>query len=277
MYDYHIHSHHSADGKQSLREIALGAIQNGLREICVTSHYDYQFPLGKQFNFVCDLIDYVEDVERYAARYAGQVAIKTGVEIGMQAGREDVYARTRQDMQGLRFDFILGSIHWMGFAEGNPEHRIEPGVNQAFGYGATAQEVMQKYAAQLLQCAKEFPELDAIGHLTYHSRHNPYPDKQLRYSDAPEQIDALFRYLIAHGKGIEINTSTKSTLGFFMPDLDIVRRYAQLGGEIVTIGSDAHTPERIGDQYVDACRMLREAGLKYVCTFTDHVPQFHTL
>lgn len=277
MYDYHIHSHHSADGKQSLREIALGAIQNGVQEVCITSHYDYDFPVGRMFNFVCDLIDYVEDVERYAKRYAPKVIIRTGVEIGMQAGREDIYARTRQDMQGLRFDFILGSIHWMGFADGNSKHLIEPGVNQAFGYGATPSQVMQKYATQLLQCAKEFPELDVIGHLTYHSRHNPYPDKQLRYADAPEQIDALFRYLITHGKGIEINTSSKSSLGFFMPDLDIVQRYAQLGGEIVTIGSDAHTPDRIGDRYADACALLRAAGLKYVCTFTDHVPAFHTI
>ena len=79
MYDYHIHSYHSADGMQSLREIALGAIHNGLDEICVTAHYDYDFPLAPHLNFICDLIDYVEDVERYAARFADQLIIKTGV------------------------------------------------------------------------------------------------------------------------------------------------------------------------------------------------------
>ena len=106
MYDYHIHSYHSADGQQSLREIALGAIHNGLDEICVTAHYDYDFPLAPHLNFLCDLIDYVEDVERYAARFADQLIIKTGVEIGMQAGRDDVFAATRQAMAGLRFDYI---------------------------------------------------------------------------------------------------------------------------------------------------------------------------
>lgn len=175
MYDYHIHSYHSADGQQSLREIALGAIHNGLDEICVTAHYDYDFPLAPHLNFLCDLIDYVEDVERYAARFADQLIIKTGVEIGMQAGRDDVFAATRQAMAGLRFDYILGSIHWMGFADGNPRRLIEPDVNPVFGYGATPDEVMQKYALQLLSCAKDFPELDCIGHLTYYARQNPLP------------------------------------------------------------------------------------------------------
>ncbi len=277
MYDYHIHSYHSADGRQSLREIALGAIHNGLDEICITAHYDYDFPLAPHLNFLCDLIDYVEDVERYAARFADQLIIKTGVEIGMQAGRDDVFAATRQAMAGLRFDYILGSIHWMGFADGNPRHLIEPEVNPVFGYGATPDEVMQKYALQLLSCAKDFPELDCIGHLTYYARQNPYPDRQLRYRNAPDELDALFMYLISHGKGLEINTSSKTPFGFFMPDEDIMCRYHELGGEIVTIGSDAHTPDRIGEHYAAACQMLRRAGMRYVCTYENHHPIFHRI
>lgn len=95
---------------------------------------------------------------------------------------------------------------------------------------------MQKYALQLLSCAKDFPELDCIGHLTYYARQNPYPDRQLRYRNAPDELDALFMYLISHGKGLEINTSSKTPYGFFMPDEDIMCRYHELGGEIVTIG-----------------------------------------
>ena len=219
----------------------------------------------------------MEDVERYAARFADQLIIKTGVEIGMQAGRDDVFAATRQTMAGLRFDYILGSIHWMGFADGNPRRLIEPEVNPVFGYGATPDEVMQKYALQLLSCAKDFPELDCIGHLTYYARQNPYPDRQLRYRNAPDELDALFMYLISHGKGLEINTSSKTPYGFFMPDEDIMCRYHELGGEIVTIGSDAHTPDRIGEHYAAACQMLRRAGMRYVCTYENHNPIFHRI
>ena len=83
----------------------------------MTAHYDYDFPLAPHLNFICDLIDYVEDVERYAARFADQLIIKTGVEIGMQAGRDDVFAATRYAMEGLRFDYILARSTGMGFAE----------------------------------------------------------------------------------------------------------------------------------------------------------------
>ena len=98
-----------------------------------------------------------------------------------------------------------------------------------------------------------------------------------RYRNAPDELDALFMYLISHGKGLEINTSSKTPYGFFMPDEDIMCRYHELGGEIVTIGSDAHTPDRIGEHYTAACQMLRRAGMRYVCTYENHNPIFHRI
>ena len=225
-------------------------------------------------NFVCDLIDYVEDVERYSKRFADRIIIKTGLEVGMQAGRADVYAQTRAAMAGLRFDYVIGSIHWLARENGEPR---EAGIHPVWGYGATRAEVLRRYAVALLQCAREFPEFDCIGHLTYHSRWDPNEDPQMRYTDAPEELDALFLHLVKNGKGLEVNTSTKDARGYFMPDLDMLKRYRELGGEIVTIGSDAHRPERIGDHYADACAMLAAAGFQRICTYTDHKPTFHAI
>lgn len=273
MYDYHIHPHHSADGMMSLREMAESAIEKGMTEICSTAHFDIDFP-SPNMNFECDLVDYVEDVERYAARYAGRIPIKTGVEIGIQAGKESIYRRTREALLGHRFDYFIGSIHWLGRENGQPR---EPGVNPVWGYGATREQVLRRYAKALLQCAHEFPEFDCIGHLTYYSRQDPGTDHRMRYTDAPEELDALFSHLAHNGKGLEINTSTLSARGYSMPDLDMLVRYRELGGEIVTIGSDAHRSAKIGEHYEYACGLIRASGIGYVCTYTDHKPEFHAV
>ena len=99
----------------------------------------------------------------------------------------------------------------------------------------------------------------------------------LRYSDAPEQIDALFRYVISHGKGIEINTSIFRALGKDALDIAWLKRYQELGGEIITIGSDAHTPEPVGYVWDAAATLLKEAGFRYVTTFSAMKPIFHKI
>jgi len=113
MYDFHMHPYHSADGQMSLREMILSAIEKGMVEICATPHYDVDFPPIPRMNFICDLIDYTEDVERYAKRFSDQITVRTGLEVGLQEGRKDIVMQTRRAMEGLRFDFTLCSVHWL--------------------------------------------------------------------------------------------------------------------------------------------------------------------
>ena len=99
----------------------------------------------------------------------------------------------------------------------------------------------------------------------------------MRYTDAADEFDMLFRHLIQNGKGFEINASSLAKMGFCMPDLDIVSRYRELGGEIVTIGSDAHWAKDVGSGFTGACEMLKASGMRYFCTYEDHKPTFHPL
>jgi len=135
---------------------------------------------------------------------------------------------------------------------------------------------LKRYIRALWWCTKEFPEFDCVGHLTYYCRQNPAKGQML-YSDAPDELDALFLLLRENGKGLEVNTSTKNSLGYFMPDYDMLERYRQLGGEIVTIGSDSHRPDTIGSHYKEACALLAKAGFRYHCTYADHKPTFHAI
>ena len=99
----------------------------------------------------------------------------------------------------------------------------------------------------------------------------------MTYQDAPDEIDDLFKLIIQSGHGIEINTSEYDTLGFFLPDYDIVRRYKELGGEIITIGSDSHKPEHLGTYIEESKALLKEMGFQKFCTYEKMKPVFHEL
>ena len=108
-------------------------------------------------------------------------------------------------------------------------------------------------------------------------RYGTYRTKHYNISDYPDIIDELLKTAIHKGIGIEINTAgLKHKLGFPHPHPDILKRYRELGGEIITIGSDAHTASRVGQYSFDACEILKDI-FGYVCTFEGRKPIFHKL
>ena len=84
------------------------------------------------------------------------------------------------------------------------------------------------------------------------------------------------RIVIAKGKGMEINTSGVDRAGDFLPSAAFLKRYKELGGEIVTLGSDAHAPDRVGQYASEAMAILKDI-FGYVCTFADRKPIFHKI
>ena len=120
-------------------------------------------------------------------------------------------------------------------------------------------------------------EFDVLSHMTYLHKGAGSPVKTpLPYEDHREVIDEIFRILISKGKGLELNTSGLDRCGGFLPTPDYLRRFRELGGEIVTIGSDAHRVNRVGQYSFEACAVLKEI-FGYVCTFENRNPIFHRL
>ena len=107
------------------------------------------------------------------------------------------------------------------------------------------------------------------------SAHNP-THRALRYEECRELTDEILRVLVKKGKGMEINTSGVDRCGDFLPTEEFFRRFKELGGEIVTVGSDAHTADRVGQYSVRACEMMKDI-FGYVCTFENREPIFHKL
>ena len=261
MFDYHMHSVVSFDGHDSGMEIARAAVKAGLREICFTDHLDYD-PLGK-------MQDIAFNTARYNAEYdtlelAG-LKIRRGMEFGMTPENPE---QLRADLQRRNFDFVLGSVH---FADDLDVYYPE------FWDGKTVFQAERVYLENTLACVKSHDDFDVLAHLTYISKAHSHPaPRTVSLTDHREIADEILRTLIAKGKGLEMNTSGVDRCGDFLPRAEYFRRFKELGGEIVTVGSDAHRMNRVGQYCFDACEILKDI-FGYVCTFEERKPIFHKL
>ncbi len=260
MFDFHIHSRVSFDGHDTGEAMARAAAAAGLKEICFTDHIDYD-PLGQ-------LPDMAFDTAAYGAEYDGLslpgLIIRRGMEFGMTRDNTEQF---RQDLQRRPFDFVLGSIH---FVDGLDVYF------PAFWQDKTVFQAERRYLEETLACVQVHEDFDVLAHLTYISKPPCHPaPRPLPYREHRQIIDEILRILVRKGKGLELNTSGLDRCGGFLPTEDIFRRFQELGGRIVTVGSDAHTCSRVGQYSAEACRLLKEI-FGYVCTFENRRPVFHT-
>lgn len=261
MFDFHMHSTVSFDGKDPAQAMVEAAAAAGLKEMCFTDHIDYD-PLSAEqiMNF---------DTEKYNAAYDGlchpEVKIRRGMEFGMTADNMDTF---KKDLQRRPFDFVLGSIHFVDDLDV---------YFQPWWEGKTVHQAEQRYLEATLECVQNHTDFDVLAHLTYISKCRCHPaPRPVPYEEHAELLDEILRMLAQKGKGLEMNTSGVDRCGDFLPYAPFFRRFKELGGEIVTVGSDAHTASRVG-QYSDrACEILKDI-FGYVCTFADRKPIFHKL
>ncbi len=256
MFDYHMHSRVSFDGHCTGLAMAQAAKDRGLREICFTDHMDYT----PEMEMVCSMDD-------YAAEYDGLevpgLKIRRGIEYGLTP---DNQAQMAADLKKRNFDFVLGSVH---FVDGLDVY-MEP-----YWRGKTQEEAIGAFLETTLECVRVHDDYDVLGHLTFiaKARANPAPGV-IPYSRYPELFDEILRELVRREKGLELNTSGIDRCGGSLPTLDFFRRFLELGGRIVTIGSDAHDTARVG-QYTHQMTQALQEIFGYVCTFRQRQPIFH--
>lgn len=259
MFDYHIHSRVSFDGHDTGIAMATAAQKAGLREICFTDHLDYD-PLGK-----LGKMDF--DTDAYCAEYDGLevpgLAIRRGVEFGMD---ENNIAQFRKDLQRRPFDFVLGSVHFVD----NWDVYFEE-----YWQGKSVFQAERRYLEATLACVKLHNDFDVLAHLTYIGKTAAHPaPRGVPYEAHREVVDEILRVLVEKGKGLELNTSGMDRCGSYLPSADYFVRFRELGGEIVTVGSDSHRANRVGQYTREACKLLEEI-FGHVCTFADRKPVFH--
>lgn len=267
--DCHLHSSYSGDSDTPMEEMILQGIRQGLSTLCFTEHNDFDYPvypdLPENF-FLLDTDSYRLGLGRLKEKYRDRIRLLFGVELGLQpeaARANALYANSGE------FDFIIGSTH---VCRGKDPYY--PG----FFEGLDKESAIREYFESILENVEKFSEFDVYGHLDYVVRYAPGKEKWYAYENYRDILDRILKLLLEKGKGIELNTGgLKSGMREMHPCREILRRYRELGGEIITVGSDAHNVPNIGTYFDRAADVLCECGFRYYCIFEKRKPKFQKL
>ena len=282
IIDYHTHSTNSPDGTNTVEELVLSAIDKKVKEIAITDHYEppffatsnvdkyvYREALAQNPGYgKMDTDSYSYDRNKFFAeinavreKYGDKIRIKAGVELGNPESHDIFHSNFLTE----DYDFVIGSIHRI-----DNDFEIDDGHYTAQNYN----EVFERYFYYSMEMAK-WGKFNVCGHCMYPVRFVIYRDKvpNVDLCVYYPYLREMFKLLMEKGIGIEINTAGIKK-GFFLPDINILRLYKKLGGEILTIGSDAHMAKDIGRGFYEALDMVRDAGFKYLTVFDRQKPEF---
>lgn len=273
--DYHVHTNYSDDSEYLMEDVIEDAIKLGMNEICFTDHVDYGIKVDwdelkeissqnkPTVNVNYPL--YFEEISRLKEKYNTKINIKQGLEFGIQM-------HTLQKFQSLYnkydYDFVILSIHQVDDKEF---------WTYEFQKGSSEPEYYKAYYEELYNIVQNYHNYSVIGHMDMLKR---YDDKDgydafIQHKDI---ITKILKYIIKDGKGIELNTSSiRYGLDDLMPSKDILKLYYELGGRIITIGSDSHKKEDLGSHIEELKKVLKEIGFNKFCTFEKMQPSYHNL
>ena len=263
------------------------AIELGLDEICMTDHVDYgiksdrddevQLYRRNDGSITTDETqglpsrnvrypEYFSTLKEMKSKYGIQIQIKEGLEFGIQTGTAERFQKL-YDRYAEQLDFVLLSMHQVDNLEF---------WTQDFQRGKSQQEYNERYYREIYDVQKVFHSYSVLAHLDLLSRYDEkgiYPFEKVQ-----DCIAEILRQAIRDNKGIEVNTSGyRYGLGDTQPSHRILKLYRDLGGRIITIGSDAHRKEDIADHFDMAEEMLKGLGYTQFCTFDHMKPIFHSL
>lgn len=260
--DFHTHTEFSADSEAPITSQIERAIRLGMEELCITDHNDYDVA-GGLLDFYLDIPTYVPRIQELQKQYEGRIKLRLGMELGLQ-----LHIKTYLDqvVSDSPFDFIIGSSHFI--------NGLDPFERKYFE-NRSEREAYEEYFRVSLKRIKELDCFDVMGHLDYIVRYGPNQNSDYSYRKYQDYIDPILRTLIDRGQGIECNTGGyKYGLEQPNPCLDILKRYRELGGEILTVGSDAHDPRYIGYEFNRAREALSECGFRYYTVYSQRKPEF---
>lgn len=241
MFDTHIHTAFSTDSDMSL-EAAVGAAKEKNLGLIITEHMDINHPEEGQFVF--NVKDYFSAYENFRGK-----DLLLGIELGLTVDYKD---RNSSIAKEDSFDYVLGSLHFLG------NHDIYfPDVY----IGKSKKEIYTYYLESILHNIVANPYIDSLGHIDYICRYSPYEDKELYYSEHQELIDEILKALVKCEITMEINTRRLANEKAAENLLVIYRRYYELGGRYVTIGSDSHNPKSVGMNFGTARKICEGTSL----------------
>lgn len=273
--DMHMHTWFSTDSEACPCDMADEAVRKGLKTICFTDHFDKDdLEWGEEGIF--DVDAYFVEMQKLQEEYAGKLNIRIGIELGLRTYLKDYYEELTKKYP---FDFVIGSVHNVPYkkdAEGNILY-TDPAAEKLFT-DRTDKEAYRLMMETTLENVRTSECFQTLGHLDYVVRYGKSREKEYSYTDYADIIDEILKLLIEKEKGLEVNSAgLKYGLPFAHPHPDVLKRYHELGGEIITIGADAHKPEHIAYDFAKAEEILKSCGFKYYTEFFEQKPVFKQL
>ena len=266
--DYHLHTIISSDSPAFLEQQAQAALDVGLNEICVTDHWNLLDQLANPLPHTRDWSDSIAQLYQARKQFGDRLEIRLGIEVGNgEIDPEGISAGLAR--AGDELDFVIGSLHNMSLGPGGL------GIYTAAKRCQTREEgiaLLDDYMDTLTALAAT-DTFDVLGHVIYPLRYLP-PQWNLTLQPYEERLRELFRTLIETGRGIEVNTSQGSTVQEWTPVLEL---YRDCGGELITVGSDAHRPFQVGAAFYDTYKLLSHLGFRWHATYRNRTPKMHPL
>lgn len=259
--DYHIHTSLSEDSTAPMEEMIEQGIRAGLTVMCFTEHMDKDYPGGGAGYFEVDTKAYRERFLECRAKYADRIELLFGIELGLSP---DLAQWQREYTESWPFDFVIGSSHLV--------HGEDPYYPEFYKDGE--EEGYRRYFESVRENLEAFSDIDTYGHIDYVVRYGPDKNKNYTYEKYRSEIDSILTALIDKKIALEVNTGGyKYGLGEPNPAAEVIKRYRELGGSLITVGSDAHEPQYLAYEFERAGEVLRACGFGYYTQFRGRVPE----
>ena len=259
LYDSHLHTSFSGDSETPPEEQIARAAEKGFAGICFTDHDDHD--VVSEVDFDLDVPAYFKKMQELRDKYANSLDIRIGIESGLQTG---TVGYQHELVKEYNFDYVIGSVHFVG--------GLDPYYPEYFRkYGKKS---YLSFFECTLECVKAHDDFDALGHLDYIARYGGPYGLTYSYEQYREAVDPILEVLIRKNKALECNTGGLSRgLSFPNPSFDVIRRYRELGGRMVTLGSDAHSPETLGCEFEKTLAALKEIGFDEYVIYRNRRPE----
>lgn len=254
--DYHHHSNHSFDSKASMEQVCINAIHKGVHEICFTEHFSVN-PTAPTYGHM-NWESYLAELQHCREMFHSKLLIKTGIELCEPHLMKKEYKKA---LSHLPLDFILGSVH-----------NIQESTLRKYMHAHTDKDIYKDYFLELYELVSH-ADIDVIAHFDLMKRYAFHSIGLYAFANYEDLIKEIISTAIHRGIGLEINTSGwRTSLGESLPSKEILSLYREMGGEILTIGSDSHHVETVGEGYTEAIELAKQCGFSSIFTFKNRKP-----
>lgn len=259
LYDTHIHSSLSYDSECPMKELIKSGIEKALKGMYITEHYDLDFPREYNMDFTFNINEYFNIIKSLQKEFTNIIDIFPGIELGLMP---HLNHQINDLINDYPFDYIIGSTH---IIENKDPYYPEYWENKKI------KDAYITYFNTSLENIQNISNFDAFGHLDYISRYDQ--SKSYNSKEYMEYINEILSLLIEKDKALEINSAgLRKNLCTTNPDLYVVKRYKELGGKLITIGSDSHDSTNIAYGFDYIANLLLEVGFKHYNIYRQRTP-----